>query len=229
MQKMKRILTACMAMAMAFTVCQTTVRAADDFALDGGGGESTFVKTIQGDGNNYTYNGFVTTDGAPTDLKYMQFTYTGDITYLRLEFENKDGAKAGPYWFTADQATHFVSADGTEIPTVASSPTTVTIDLAASGVDLATVGNKGFHLHYGDAKLTNGTATITDAKLTNNGPAATTPTDTTAPADTKAATDTKATDNSAAKTGSSVVPTAVAGAVILCAGTVLAYSKKKRA
>ena len=146
-----------------------------------------------------------------------------------------DGKKAGPYWFTADQATHFVASDGKDIPTVASEATTVTIDLAASGIDLASVGNKGFHLHYGDAKLTNGTATVTDAKLTDAAPAApaeTPKTDTpkadTPKADTPKAETPKA-DTAAAKTGSTAVPTAIAGVVILCAGAAFVYGKKKNA
>lgn len=234
MKRMKKLFTAFMAMAMVLGLCHTLVLAADDFTLNGGGGESTFIKTIQGNGSNYTYNGFVTTDGADLSAKYLQFTYTGDITYLRLEFENMDGQLTGPYWFTSDQSTHFVSADGKDFVTVADAATTITIDLAASGIDLTTVGNKGFHLHYGADAQTDGTATVTNAKLTDIGPATeSTPAaeenqDTTA--DNAAATDTTAVKtDAAAKTGSSMVPTVAACLVVVCAGTVLLYSNRKKA
>lgn len=235
MKRMKKLFTAFMAMALVFGICRTPVLAADDFVLDGGGGDSTFVKTIQGNGSNYNYNGFVTTDGAATDYKYLQFTYTGDITYLRLEFENMDGKLTGPYWFTSDQSIHFTSADGKDFVTVADAATTITVDLAASGVDLGTVGNKGFHLHYGADAQTDGTATVTDARLTNNGPAGaeagTTEEkkDTPAATDTTANTDTATKTDTAAKTGSSTVPTAIACIVALGAGTVLLCTKKKKA
>ena len=95
----------------------------------------------------YKYLGFVTfKDLATKDFKYLKFTYTGDITGLRLEFiQLPENNLDGPYWFNPEQDIHFVGKDGMEIPMVGNN-TTVVIDLEASGVDMSKF-NSGFHMH----------------------------------------------------------------------------------
>lgn len=149
----------------------------EEFVLKGDeNGRSGMIGTYTGTAA-YNYLGFVTTEGAPADEKYLEFTYTGDITYLRIVFENLDGDQTDPVWFDAAQAKHFVTKDGSEILLQAATPTTVVIDLEASGIGYAQ-WSKGFHMHYGDAALTNGTFTVTDARLTGSAaPVSTEPTD----------------------------------------------------
>lgn len=146
----------------------------DEFLLIGDSkGSSAMNGTYKLEGKKYTYMGWVTTEGATAAHNQLSFTYVGDITYLRLEFEtakNKSGVvtKAGPYWMTKDQATHFVSADGKDIPLKATKATTVVIDLVKSGIDISKY--VGFHMHNGDELMAANTLKITDAKLINPTP-----------------------------------------------------------
>lgn len=230
MKKVKRIITTFMAAALAFGLCQSTAFAAEDFPL------ADMEKTVKpADTGLYKYNGWVTLAGAPADAKYLQFDYTGDLTTLRIEFQkdcDDDSTMVGPYWFdAANEGTKFVNANGGDFTLTGG---TVTIDLAASGINLADYVDKGgFHLHYGGADespLPDGTTvTISNAKLTG-GAATAASGDNNAAAGGDTSTDTKKdTSKGAAKTGSTAVPTAVAGLVILGAGAVLVYSNKKKA
>ena len=112
----------------------------------------------------YAYQGWVTfKDLANKDFKYLKFTYTGDITNFRLQFEDKKGNKQGPFWFDAEQDIHFVTADGSPIQLVGNN-TTVVIDLEASGVDMSKFNN-GFHMHANSTKDAAFDVTIKDAVL----------------------------------------------------------------
>ena len=112
----------------------------------------------------YAYQGWVTfKDLANKDFKYPKFTYTGDITNFRLQFEDKKGNKQGPFWFDAEQDVHFVTADGSPIQLVGNN-TTVVIDLEASGVDMSKFNN-GFHMHANSTKDAAFDVTIKDAVL----------------------------------------------------------------
>ena len=183
MKRMKKFLAVVMAAALTFGLCETPAFAADDFVLDDaeGKGAASMIKTIKPNGQGkYNYNGWVTLAGADASLKYLEITYTGDISTLRIEVQKTTDTSStlGKFWFEAgheDKATNnhdFVSADGKAFVLQASDPTTVTVDLAASGIRLADcVESGGMHLHYGgtdDAPLKAGTtAEIIDAKLTN--------------------------------------------------------------
>ena len=112
----------------------------------------------------YAYQGWVTfKDLANKDFKYLKFTYTGDITNFRLQFEDKKGNKQGPFWFDPEQDIHFVTADGSPIQLVGNN-TTVVIDLEASGVDMSKFNN-GFHMHANSTKDAAFDVTIKDAVL----------------------------------------------------------------
>ena len=112
----------------------------------------------------YAYQGWVTfKDLENKDFKYLKFTYTGDITNFRLQFEDKKGNKQGPFWFDAEQDVHFVTADGSPIQLVGNN-TTVVIDLEASGVDMSKFNN-GFHMHANSTKDAAFDVTIKDAVL----------------------------------------------------------------
>ena len=112
----------------------------------------------------YAYQGWVTfKDLANKDFKYLKFTYTGDITNFRLQFEDKKGNKQGPFWFDAEQDVHFVTADGSPIQLVGNN-TTVVINLEASGVDMSKFNN-GFHMHANSTKDAAFDVTIKDAVL----------------------------------------------------------------
>ena len=125
----------------------------------------------------YDYQGWVTfKDLATKDFKYLKFTYTGDITNFRLQFEAKDKSKQGPFWFDSNQDLHFVTADGSPIQLVGND-TTVVIDLEASGVDMSKFNN-GFHMHANSSKSAAFDATIKDAVLFGGVP---TPPETTEP------------------------------------------------
>lgn len=245
MKNMKKLIATMMAAALTFGICTTPAKAGDDFPLP------DMVKTITPSAvGGYSYNGWVTVAGSPADSKYLQFTYTGDISTLRIELQSgpdgTDFTKIGPYWFDSEnEGDKFVSADGNTFPLTASSPTTVTVDLAASGINFADFAELGgLHLHYGGGDqdlLPDGTqAVITDAKLTSNAgstqeqaPSAETNNDNAGTTDTTntdtAKTDTTKTDTSkgAAKTGSTALPSVVAGVVVLGAAAVLVKNKKR--
>lgn len=229
MKKVKKIITAFMAAALALGLCQTPVLAAEDFPL------ADMEKTIKpADTGLYKYNGWVTLAGAPADAKYLQFDYTGDLTTLRIEFQkdcDDDSTMVGPYWFDpGNEGTKFVNANGGDFTLTGG---TVTIDLAASGINMADYVDKGgFHLHFGGADespLADGAVvTISNAKLTG-GTAASGSGEQGGTDDSKKDVQKTDTSKGAAKTGSTAVPTAMAGLVILGAGAVLVYSNKKKA
>lgn len=230
MKKVKRIITAFMAAALAFGLCQTPVLAAEDFPL------SDMEKTIKpADTGLYKYNGWISLAGAPADAKYLQFDYTGDLTTLRIEFQkdcDDDSTMVGPYWFdSGNEGTKFVNANGGDFVLTGG---TVSIDLAASGINLADYVDKGgFHLHFGGADespLPDGTVVIiSNAKLTGASSAAAGDQNSGTAGENAKNTQKTDTSKGAAKTGSTAVPTAVAGIVILGAGAVLVYSNKKKA
>lgn len=199
----KRMLAVFLAMVLAVSmgVMSFAVNAADDDVIlngDEGTGESSMIKDFSSyDGvTGYNYLGFATLKD--TDLatyKYLQMTYTGDLTFLRFEFEKvgqKPPVKSAATWFNGlkdgdnyIQPKHFVTADGSAIALTVTEPTTIVIDLAASGIDLAK-GYDGLHMHYGDDAIPSGGFEITDARLKKNAidPA----TDPSAPAPTEAPT-----------------------------------------
>lgn len=128
---------------------------------------------------NYKYLGWATfKDFANESYKYLKITYTGNIKLLRFEFEGKGGEKQGPFWFDPEQATHFVTEDGSAIPLVGNN-TTVVIDLAKSGVDMSKY-NSGVHMHC-SAEDEDVNISITDAVLYGGKKSEPQPTTTAAP------------------------------------------------
>ena len=125
------------------------------------------------DGVSYAYQGFVTfKDVATKDFKYLKLTYTGDITNLRFEFNEKtSNTNQGPFWFDAEQDTHFVTADGSEIPLVGDN-TTIVIDLEASGVDMSKYNN-GIHMHGNSTTDAAFDVTLKDGVLSSVAPGGT--------------------------------------------------------
>ena len=128
---------------------------------------------------NYKYLGWATfKDFANESYKYLKITYTGNIKLLRFEFEGKGGEKQGPFWFDPEQATHFVTEDGSAIPLVGNN-TTVVINLAKSGVDMSKY-NSGVHMHC-SAEDEDVNISITDAVLYGGKKSEPQPTTTAAP------------------------------------------------
>ena len=118
----------------------------------------------------YAYQGFVTfKDVADKSFKYLKITYTGDITNLRFEFNEKtSNTNQGPFWFDAEQDTHFVTADGSDIPLVGNN-TTIVIDLEKSGVDMSKYNN-GIHMHANSTTDAAFDVTLKDCVLTSVAP-----------------------------------------------------------
>ena len=147
----------------------------------------------------YKWLGYATfKDLATKDFKYLQFTYTGDISGMRLQFVANAGTstedKTDVIWFNPEQEKHFVTKDGTPIQMVGNN-TTVTIDLEKSGVDMAKY-NSGFHMHGESTKKAAFDVTIKDAVLYGGTPTAK---PTTQPTTTKAITAGNTTVKSATK------------------------------
>ena len=146
-----------------------------DIILDGDEeGASSMIRDFtiaEGQANTgYKYLGFVTLKDATADYNYLQITYTGDITSLRLEFENITTAEMSKVtWFNATQVNHFVTADGSSIPLAPTEETTIVIDLEKSGIDLAN-GYDGIHMHYLDPKTPSTGFEITDARMMTSAP-----------------------------------------------------------
>ena len=205
----KRMLAVFLAVVLAVSmgVMSFAVNAADDDVIlngDEGTGESSLINDFSSYNGvaDYNYLGFATLKD--TDLatyKYLQMTYTGDITFLRFEFEKvanpplRPPVKSAATWFNGlkdeneeyIQPKHFVTADGSAIALTVTEPTTIVIDLAASGIDL-TKGYNGLHMHYGDGDkvVSSGGFEITDARLKKNAVDPTT--DPSAPSSTEAPT-----------------------------------------
>ena len=156
---------AVLALTFGLSVC---VHAEASIVLDGDDmGGSSFVGEFSASGAEYKYLGYVTTKGATSDYKYLEITYTGDITTLRVEFNREDNSLEGPYWFDKqDQTKFFKTEDGSDIPLTAVEETTIKIDLEATGVDIGEF--VGMHLHYLGPEIQEGTFNIIDAKLISN-------------------------------------------------------------
>lgn len=147
------------------------VFAADDIVLDGDGGASSLIGEYKASGSEYKYLGFATTKEATSDYKYLQITYKGDISCLRIEFNREDDSNEGPYWFNPDgQTLFFQTVDGSEIPLNPTKETTITLDLAAIGIDIGEF--RGMHLHYLDPNVQEGSFTISDARFKTSDPKA---------------------------------------------------------
>lgn len=173
----KKIMSAFMALTLVLGLCQMPVAASTnpkdktEFLLDGNGGASTMNIDVPAMTEVWGYLGFATTDGAVAAQKYLQFTYTGDITFLRLVFENKSNKQTTAYWMNKDQKDHLVTADGSAIPLKATKATTVIIDLKASGINYSDM-DLGIHTHNGsgDPTIAAGALKLYDAKLITNLP-----------------------------------------------------------
>lgn len=186
MKKSKRMLAVLLALALVLSmnVVAFSVNAAeDDIVLNG---DETGASSMIGDFSyyddwyGYDYTGFVTLKDADlTAYKYLQITYTGDVSFLRFELEKvgmKPPVKSAATWFDATQAAHLVTVDETPISTIVAEPTTIVIDLAASGIDL-TKGYDGLHMHYGDDAVASQGFVISDARLMTTAPTPVEPVD----------------------------------------------------
>ncbi len=222
---MKKIIATIMTLALVLGLCSATAFAADDIVLDGDQGESSLIKEFSASGGEYKYLGYATTKEATSDYKYLQLTYTGDISMFRIEMNTAEDTNKGPYWFAADQFMKFVTADGSAIPTNVTSPTTIIIDLEASGINIGDY--VGMHLHYLSPDIQSASFTISDARLMTS--TTSSPAGSGAPAGDAPAGDAPATQPStqAPATGSTAVPTVIACLVVLCAGAVLVFNKKR--
>ena len=163
-RKLKSVLALIGALVMTLSMSSFVFAADDEIILDGDAGASSFIKDWSAKGGEYKYLGFVTSKEATSDYKYLQLTYTGDITYLRIEFNRPDDSNEGPFWFNKDgQTLYFKTVDGSDIPLVAKKATTITLDLSAIGIDMGEY--RGMHLHYLDPKMHEGSFSIKNAKL----------------------------------------------------------------
>lgn len=163
-RKLKSVLALIGALVMTLSMSSFVFAAGDEIILDGDQGASSFIKDWSAKGGEYKYLGFVTSKEATSDYKYLQLTYTGDITYLRIEFNRPDDSNEGPFWFNKDgQTLYFKTVDGSDIPLVAKEATTITLDLSAIGIDMGEF--RGMHLHYLDPKMHEGSFSIKNAKL----------------------------------------------------------------
>lgn len=127
----------------------------DDIILDNEG--SSLIGTFNSGTDDYAYLGYVYLKGATKAYNKLELTYTGNVTGIRIQFGD------AYVWFNKDQAEHFVTVDGAEINLNVTEPTTILIDLEASGIaDLSVI--EGAHIHS-EAMATNGGFEILDAKL----------------------------------------------------------------
>lgn len=211
---MKKIIATIMAVALILGPCSTVSKAAGEIILNGdAAGESSFIGEYAGNGGEYCYMGFATFNGVTEDYKYLELTYSGDISTLRLELTREDGSMAGPYWFVSNQVMKFVTADGSAIETNVTDETTIVIDLEASGINIGEFN--GTHLHYLSPDIQSASFSITDAKFTMETELAATDVEVTAE------------ETEAPKTGSSNALTVVACLVLTCATAGLVYNKRK--
>ena len=193
------------------------------------------------DGVQYAYQGFVTfKDVADKSFKYLKITYTGDITNLRFEFNEKTtDANQGPFWFDADHedVDHLVTADGSKIPMVGNN-TTIVIDLEKSGVDMSKYNN-GIHMHANSTTDAAFDVTLKDCALSSVAPATTNTKTSTKTGDSKSKTDEQVTDangnitttqssTNAPSTGSPMWPIAAGVGGIVVAAAAFAVSRLKK-
>lgn len=155
-------------------------------------GESALIGTYSNTSDAYKYCGYATFKDLvdPNYNYYFQMTYTGNILELRLEFNQMPGNIIDvPFFFTPEgQEFYFVTKDGSDIPLVGDN-TTITIDLAKSGV-LWKDYHSGFHIHCSNM-ATNGDIVISDARLIRGEKLPVEETTTKVPATTKAPETTK--------------------------------------
>lgn len=170
-RKIKSAIALAGALVLAFSM-NVFVFAADDIILDGDAGASSFIGKYSAESaSGYKYLGFVTSKEATSAYKYMQITYKGDITYLRMEFNREDDSNEGPFWFNKEgQTLFFKTVDGSDIPLKVDKPTTITLDLSAIGIDMGEF--RGMHLHYLDPNMTKDSFEIIDAKFMTSAPGA---------------------------------------------------------
>lgn len=169
-KKLKSAIALIGALVLTFSM-SSFVFAADDIVLDGDSGASSFIGDFSAKGGEYKYLGFVTSKEATSEYKYLQITYKGDISCLRIEFNRPDDSNEGPYWFNPDgQTLYFKTVDGSDIPLNPSKETTITLDLSAIGIDMGEF--RGMHLHYLDPNMQEGSFTIKNAKLMTSAPGA---------------------------------------------------------
>lgn len=211
---MKKIIGKIMAWVCVLSLCSMTAMAAGDIVLNGdANGESSLIGVFEGAGGEYSYLGFATFNGVTEDYKYLELTYKGDISTLRLELVKADESFVGPYWFDSSQVMSFKTADGSAIETTVDEETTIIIDLEASGIDF--IGDCiGTHMHYLSPEVQSATFEIVDAKFTSGVMAI-------------AETEEAATDDAAAETGFAVLPTAAACLVLVGASAGLVSTRKK--
>ena len=185
---LKKALALVGALVLTFSM-SASVFAADkaDIVLDGGEeGVSKMIGTFSGPQSRgevtdaYKYLGYVSfLDLADKDYKYLQITYTGNITQFRIQFVH-DAAKESEdidpvkYWFNSEVVADsenkpLVTKGGSAIP-LEGNKTTVVIDLEKSGIDMKYF-NSGLHMHCDEMKK-NGEFTISDARLIANEEAA---------------------------------------------------------
>lgn len=229
MKNFKRVLAVLMVLVLAFSMnaLMLSVSAADTGVIVLNGDDknhtSPMIKEYNYTKDAYKYLGFVTTKDATADYKYLQFTYTGDISTLRWEFEDVKNSKlpnTAKFWFNQDTEAddsnkHITVADGTTLTLKASSPTTIVVDLSKMGVSLGDYS--GIHMHYSAVEgVTPEGFNITDARLlkslSSNDPKPE---------------PTKGTDNSSnPKTGvAPILPIALAA--VACGGVLVVARKKK--
>lgn len=130
--------------------------------------ELSYLERTYNASNDYTYVGSFNGGNISDDYKYLVVTYTGDISYLRIEGAY-GGSGRSMYFSDIDAANHFVTLDGSEISTDGDN-TTIVIDLSKSVMKDYTVSSSFFggsgHLHSGGSGYKGGT--ISRAWLTRN-------------------------------------------------------------
>lgn len=168
-KKIKSTIALLGALILTFTM-SSFVFAADDIILDGDEGASSLIgKYSAENASGYKYMGFATTKEATSAYKYLELTYKGDITYLRIEFNREDDSNEGPFWFNPEgQTMFFKTVDGSAIPLTAEKETTVILDLSAIGINIGEF--RGLHLHYLDPSKTKDSFEIVNAKLMTSAP-----------------------------------------------------------
>lgn len=234
---LKRALALVGALVLTFSVTATAFAASKDpITLDGGEeGASKMIGTFTGPGSRgevtdaYKYLGFVSfLDLADKDYRYLQFTYTGNITQFRIQFVHDAGKSSEEidsmkYWFNSevveDSENKAIKAkDGAAIP-LEGNNTTVVIDLKASGIDMSYY-NSGFHMHC-DLMKQYGEFTISSAQLlADDGSSTEVQTTKGSASENSGESQPASTPNAAPKTGSATYPVVLgfSGIILACAG-----------
>lgn len=131
-----------------------TVKCVDAYYFADGYVENMVSETRVVENNGYNYIGG--SAGGIGGPKFIEITFSGDLTTLRLA-----GSKTGEYWVKDSK---LILADGKVLDpeTVATEDTTIVIDLVASGF----VNNEEIHMHNGSDKTTS--LTIKSVRLICN-------------------------------------------------------------